>query len=126
MHDELARSGESESVDGAAYIASLSDGIALKSNALYILRGLRRMASFRQAVYVAENIKQLAMEQAGSAESLLDSAVEKFSGLARDLENTDDDGTSHFDSAIEALSVAREGARIKIYTDIDKLDQWIG
>lgn len=126
VHDELARSGESDSVDGAAYMASLLDGIALKSDALYILRGLRRMASFRQAVYLAENIKQLAVEQAGSVESLLDSAVEKFSSLARDLENTEDDGTPYFDSATEALSIARQGARLKIFTDIDKLDQWTG
>jgi replicative DNA helicase len=126
VHDELVRSGELDSVDGAAYIASMVDGIVLKSDVLYVLRGLRRMASFRQAVYLAENIKTLALEQAGGVESLLDSAVEKFSSLARDLENTEDDGTPYFDSAIEALSVAREGARLKIYTDIDKLDQWTG
>jgi replicative DNA helicase len=126
VHDELVRSGELDSVDGAAYIASMVDGIVLKSDVLYVLRGLRRMASFRQAVYLAENIKTLALEQAGGVESLLDSAVEKFSSLARDLENTEDDGTPYFDSAIEALSVAREGARLKIYTDIDKLDQWSG
>ena len=126
VHDELSRSGELDSVNGAAYIASLVDGIAFKSDVLYVLRGLRRMASFRQAVYLADQIKTLALEQAGGVESLLDSAVEKFSSLARDLENTEDDGTPYFDSAIEALSVAREGARLKIYTDIDKLDQWTG
>jgi replicative DNA helicase len=84
VHDELARSGESDPVE-VAYIASLLDGIALKSDVLYVLRGLRRMASFRQAAYLADGIKQLAMEQAGTAESLLDSAVERFSSLARDL-----------------------------------------
>ena len=126
VHDEFARVGESESVGGTPYIASLLEGIALRGDVLYIIRGLRRMASFRGAVYLAENIKQLAMEQAGSAESLLDSAVEKFSSLARDIESTEDDGTPYFDSAAEALLVAREGARLKIYTDIDKLDQWTG
>jgi replicative DNA helicase len=126
VHDEFSRCGESDSVGGTPYIASLLDGIALQGDILYIVRGLRRMASFRQAVHLSENIKQLAMEQAGSAESLLDSAVEKFSNLARDLESTEDDGTPYFDSATEALSVARQGACLKIYTDIDKLDQWTG
>ena len=126
VHDEFARSGESESVGGTAYLASLLDGIALQGDILYVVRGLRRMASFRQAVHLAENIKQLAIEQAGSAEALLDSTVERFSTLARDLESTEDDGTSYFDSAAEALTIAREGARLKIYTDIDKLDQWTG
>ena len=67
------------------------------------------MAAYRQAVHLAENIKELALQQSGSVESLLDSAVEKFSSLARDLESTEDDGTPYFDSASQALAVAREG-----------------
>ena len=126
VNDELVRSGESEAAGGIPYLASLIDGIALKGDLLYLLRGLRRMASFRQAVHLAENIRQLAWEQAGDVESLLDSAVEKFSTLARELESTEDDGTPYFDSASEALAVARQGARLKVYTDVDKLDQWTG
>ncbi|MGC1493621.1 MAG: DnaB-like helicase C-terminal domain-containing protein, partial [Candidatus Acidiferrum sp.] len=90
------------------------------------LRGLRRMAAFRLAVHLAENIKELAFQQAGSVESLLDSAVEKFSSLARDIENTEDDGTPYFDSSSMALSVAREGARLKVCTDVPELDAWTG
>jgi replicative DNA helicase len=126
VHDELARSGEIEVVGGTSYIASLLDGIALQSDIVYILRGLRRMASFRQMIYIGENIKQLAFEQSGSVDSLLDSAIEQFSDLARDIESADDDGTPYFDSASEALCLARQGARLKIYTDVDKLDQWTG
>jgi replicative DNA helicase len=126
IHDELSRNGEAEAVGGIAYVASLCDGVALKSDVLYVLRGLRRMAAFRQTVHLAENIKQLALEQAGSAESLLDSALERFSSLARDLESTEDDGLPYFDSASQALAIARQGARLKIYTDIEKLDQWTG
>ncbi|HXN24855.1 MAG TPA: DnaB-like helicase C-terminal domain-containing protein [Candidatus Dormibacteraeota bacterium] len=57
---------------------------------------------------------------------MIDSAIERFSRLARDIENTEDDGTPYFDSSIQALSVAKEGARLKIYCDIPKLDQWTG
>ena len=126
VHDELVKNKEAERAGGVAYVAGLLEGIALQGDVLYVLRGLRRMAAFRQAVHLAENVKQLALAQAGSAESLLDSAVEQFSGLARDLEGTEDDGASYFDSASQALAVAREGARLKIYTDVDKLDQWTG
>ena len=126
VHDELTRNGETEAVGGIAYVASLCDGIALKSDVLYVLRGLRRMAAFRQAIHLAENIQELALQQSGSVESLLDSAVETFSSLARNLESTEDDGTPYFDSASQALAVAREGARLKVYTDVDKLDQWTG
>ena len=126
VHDELVQSNEGDAAGGVVYLASLLDGIALQGDTLYVLRGQRRMASFREAVHLAETIKNLAIEQAGSIEGLLDSAVEKFSNLAPDLENTDDDGTPYFDSASEALSVARQGAALKIYTDINKLDQWTG
>jgi replicative DNA helicase len=126
IHDELARSGKTDAAGGTPYLASLLNGTALHGDILYILRGLRRMASFRQTIHLSETIKEIAFEQSGSVESLLDSAVEKFSNLARDLESTDDDGTPYFDSASEALCVARQGARLKIYTDVDKLDKWTG
>ena len=126
VYDDLKRNGDIEAVGGIAYFASLVDGIALKSDVLYILRGLRRMATFRQAIHLAENVKELALEQSGSIEALLDSAIEKFSNLACDIESTEDDGTPYFDSASQALAVAREGARLKIFTDVDKLDRWTG
>lgn len=126
VHDELTRSGNSEAAGGIAYVASLLDGLVLQSDILYVLRGLRRMASSRQVVRLADSIMQHAWEQRGSIEALLDSAVEKFSTLARDLESTDDDGKPYFDSASEALSTARDGARLKIYADIPKLDAWTG
>jgi replicative DNA helicase len=126
VYDALITSEGIESVGGTGYLSGLVDGVALRGDTLYILRGLRRMASFRQTIYAAENVKQLAMEQVGSAESLLDAAVEKFSMLARELESTEDDGKAYFDAAIEALSIARQGARLKIFTDINKLDQWTG
>jgi replicative DNA helicase len=126
MHDGLGLEGKSESAGGTPYLASLMDGAVRAGDVLYILRGLRRMAAFRQAIHLAENVKQLAFEQAGSAEVLLDCAVEKFSGLARDIESTEDDGVPYFDASTQALSVAREGARLKIYTDIPELDAWTG
>jgi replicative DNA helicase len=125
-HDELTLLGNSDAAGGTPYLASLTDGVARTGDVLYVLRGLRRMAAFREAIHLAEHVKQLAFEQAGSAEALLDSVVEKFSGLARDIENTEDDGASYFDASTQALSVAREGARLKIYTDIPELDAWTG
>lgn len=126
VYDVLASSDGIETVGGIAYLSGLVDGIPLRGDTLYIVRGLRRMATFRQAIYAAENIKRFAFDQVGSAESLLDSAVETFSVLARELESTEDDGKAYFDAAIEAISMARQGARLKIFTNIDKLDQWTG
>lgn len=50
VHDELVKNGDAEAAGGVAYVASLLEGIALKSDVLYVLRGLRRMAAFRQAM----------------------------------------------------------------------------
>jgi replicative DNA helicase len=126
VHDTLTMSGQIEHAGGIAYVADLLNAKALSSDVLYIVRGVRRMAAFRQAVYLAENIKALALEQGGTVENLLDSAVEKFGSLAREIESTEDDGVTYFDSASEALAVARKGARLKVYTDIEMLDQWTG
>ena len=126
VHDTLSVAGELECAGGIGYVADLLDAKALSPDLLYVLRGLRRMAAFRQAVHLAENIRNLALEQGGTVEDLLDSAVEKFGTLAREIETTDDDGATYFDSASEALAVARQGARLKIYTDIEMLDQWTG
>ena len=126
MHDRLGLEGNSESAGGTPYLASLTDGALRAGDVLYVVRRLRRMSTFRQAIHLAENVKQLAFEQAGSAEALLDSAVEKFSDLARDIESTEDDGVPYFDASTQALSVAREGARLKIYADIPELDAWTG
>jgi len=126
VHDALSLAGELESAGGIAYVSDLLNGKAVSSDVFYIVRGLRRMAAFRQTVHLAENIKTLAMEQCGSVGELLDSAVGKFGDLARDIESTEDDGVPYFDSASEALAVARQGARLKIYTGIEMLDQWTG
>src|SRR5260370_33414924 len=88
VHDELVKNNGAEQAGGVAYVARLLGGIALKSDGLYVLRGLRRMAAFRQAVDVAEHVQQLALKQAGSGESLVGSAVEKLSSLAPGHEYT--------------------------------------
>jgi replicative DNA helicase len=126
VYDELVRNGQCEVAGGAAYVSSLGDGVANAGDILYVLRGIRRMAVYRQVIHVAENIKQLAFEQAGTVETLLDSAVERFSNLARDIESTEDGGTSYFHASLKALSDTRQGVRLKIYAGIPQLDAWTG
>jgi replicative DNA helicase len=126
VHDRLSVSGQLEAAGGIGYVAALLDTKAVSSDVLYIVRGLRRMAAFRDAVHLAECIKALALEQRGTVEELLDGAVERFGTLAREIETTEDDGTPYFDSSTGALAIAREGAGLKIYTDIERLDQWTG
>src|ERR1700687_3486009 len=123
---ELTRAQKLEAAGGGAYVSSLVQSIGLAGGVDYILRGLRRMTALRRAVHIAENIKQLALEQTGSVGLLADAAVEQFSSLAREIDCADDDGTPYFDASTAALSTAKEGARIKIYTDVSELDAWTG
>src|ERR1700719_2929527 len=80
IYDEFTKLGESESeaVGGLAYISSMTDGVLTIGDILFILRGLRRMATFRHIVNITDSLQQLAFEQAGGAESLIDSAIERF------------------------------------------------
>jgi replicative DNA helicase len=54
---------------------------------------------------------------------LLDSVIQQFSELARELESIEDDGTTYFDAATQKLAELREGARLTIFTDVDRLDR---
>jgi replicative DNA helicase len=123
LHDALSRAGQLDRAGGEAYFASLADGVHRGSNLLSGAGSLRRMATLRVLARSADQIKALALEPGRDAEQLLDASIEKLSNLARDLAALDDDGTSYFEAAAQKLAELREGARLKIYTGIEKLDQ---
>jgi len=52
VHDRLSVSGQLEAAGGIGYVAALLDTKAVSSDVLYIVRGLRRMAAFRDAVHL--------------------------------------------------------------------------
>jgi replicative DNA helicase len=126
LHDAFTVAGTLDGIGGTAYLASLADGIHRGSDALSGARSLRRMATFRDIAHRAEQIKTLALEQAGAVEQLLDGAIDQFSGLARELEGIEDEGTTYMEASSQKLAELREGARLKIFTDIERLDQWTG
>ncbi len=124
IYDRLAASKSLEAAGDIAYLSSLVDGVHKGSDVLTGARSLRRMATFRRVIHLSERVQKLAFEQAGSAEQLLDGAIEQLSELAQELESIEDDGTTYFDAGTEKLAELRQGARLKIYTDVDRLDQW--
>jgi len=122
----LLRSGQIEAAGGVAYLSAISDGIPLAGDMMHAARRLRQMAVYRQTIYAADSIKQLAFEQSASPASFLDAAIEKLAALARDMESSQDDGITHFDAASRALMELDQDAGPKIYTDVDQLDRIIG
>jgi replicative DNA helicase len=126
LHDGLSRRGQLECSGGTDYVACLADGVHRGGDLLHGAGSLRRMATLRAIARSADQLKSLALEPGRDAEQLLNSAIERLSNLARDLAALDDDGTTYFDAATQKLAELREGARLKILTDIDRLDQWTG
>jgi replicative DNA helicase len=126
VHDALIRTGQADKVGGTAYLSGISDGIPLASDMMHAAQRLRQMAVYRQAIYAADSIKNLAFEQAESPLKFLDAAIERLSALARDMESAQDDGVTHFDAASRALMELDQDSGPKVYTDVDQLDRIIG
>ncbi len=126
VHDELLRIGKSEDVGGAPYLSSISDGIPLAGDMLHATSRLRQMAVYRQTLHEAEKIRSLVLSQVDSPLKVIDAAIERLSALARDMENTQDDGHTHFDAASRALLELGQNPGPKIYTDVDQLDRIVG
>jgi replicative DNA helicase len=62
LYDAFTLAGSLEAVGGIAYVASLGDGVHRGSDMLPGARSLRRMATFRQVLHLAERVKMLAFE----------------------------------------------------------------
>jgi replicative DNA helicase len=126
VHDALIRNGKIEKAGGVAYLSGISDGIPLAGDMMHAARRLRQMAVCRRSIHVADSIKHLAFERTDSPLQFLDGAIEQLSALARETEEGQDDGITHFDAANRALMELGQDSVPKIYTDVDKLDQLIG
>lgn len=65
-------------------------------------------------------------QHGGQTEQIIERAIDKLSEIARKADELDEHGTSYFDAATQALTELREDPGPKIYTDVDRLDQWTG
>lgn len=126
-YEALSSSGQLEAAGGIGYVSSLTDGIPTSGDsALFSCKTIRKLAASVEIVLVSNTMKTLAFENRDHPEQILDQYIEKLSGIARDIESSEDDGISYFDAAYKALAELRQGPRVKIFTDVDKLDQWTG
>jgi replicative DNA helicase len=73
-----------------------------------------------------EGLQNLAFEAGSNIAELLDTAIETLSNQARDIDETDHLGISHFDAATRKLAELKQGPRVKILTGVDKLDKLTG
>jgi len=84
LSDELHRRGELEASGGAAYLASLADGVPRVSNVEHYARIVKEKAMLRNLVHAANRIQQNALDGEEGADAILDDAESKIFALAED------------------------------------------
>jgi len=84
LTDELRRKGELESAGGAAYLASLVDGVPRISNVAHYARIVKEKSLLRHLVHTAHAIEQRALEAELDADEMLDTAESDIFRLAED------------------------------------------
>jgi len=84
LSEELRRKGELESAGGAAYLASLVDGVPRISNVPHYVRIVKEKSLLRHLVHTAHSIEQRALEAELGADEMLDTAESDIFRLAED------------------------------------------
>jgi len=74
LSEELGRRRELESVGGAAYLSSLTDGLPRRSSIEHYVRIVKDKAMLRGLIHAANSAIARALEQSDSAEEVLDAA----------------------------------------------------
>jgi len=74
LTEELLRHKELEAVGGAAYLASLTDGVPRRSSLEHYVRIVRDKAMLRSLIHASNSVIAQALEQASTAAEVIDSA----------------------------------------------------
>ncbi|HET9480547.1 MAG TPA: DnaB-like helicase N-terminal domain-containing protein, partial [Candidatus Polarisedimenticolia bacterium] len=82
LKNELLRSGDLDSVGGAAYISSLVDGVPKSANVEHYARIVKEKSILRNLIDAGNRIIHLCYEGEGGAEDLLDEAQKQIFSIA--------------------------------------------
>ena len=84
LAEELARQGELESIGGATYLSSLTDGMPRSTNVEHYARIVKEKSLLRKMISVSNGIITQCLEASEDAEKLLDQAENNIFQLAED------------------------------------------
>jgi replicative DNA helicase len=84
LTEQLQRSGELESVGGAAYVSQLMDGVPHITNVEHYARIVKEKSLLRGLIHVTSAIQQQALEAEEDADTILDRAESSIFQLAED------------------------------------------
>jgi replicative DNA helicase len=93
LTEELLRTSELETVGGAGYISSLTDGQPRLSNIEHYVRIVKEKATLRRLIHISDSIRARAMDGSEEAEDILDSAESLVLSIGEQQVRT---GFSHF------------------------------
>ncbi len=84
LTEQLQRSGELESVGGAAYVSQLMDGVPHITNVEHYARIVKEKSLLRGLIHATSAIQQQALEAEDDADAILDRAESSIFQLAED------------------------------------------
>jgi len=126
VYDEIKRLGDLEGENLLKYLGNMGQETHLITDIVYGAKKLRQLSMFRESIGLLENVMGLLQRTDGQLEPILDGTVEKISEIARKCGELDEQGVTYFDAAAQALAELGGDAGPKIYSDVDRLDQWTG
>jgi len=84
LAEELLRYKELDAVGGAAYLASLTDGVPRRSSLEHYVRIVRDKAMLRSLIHASNSVITQALEQASSAAEVIDAAESSLFNIAEE------------------------------------------
>ncbi len=84
LAEELLRYKELEAVGGAAYLASLTDGVPRRSSLEHYVRIVRDKAMLRSLIHASNSVIAQALEQTSSAAEVIDAAESSLFNIAEE------------------------------------------
>ena len=84
LAEELLRYKELEAVGGAAYLASLTDGVPRRSSLEHYVRMVRDKAMLRSLIHASNSVIAQALEQSNSAAEVIDAAESSLFNIAEE------------------------------------------
>ena len=120
----LGRQGKLEQVGGMVYLAQIPDGLPRSSNTDFYARIVKEKSIYRQMIYAAEAVKNMALDPEAQVGKVADQAVEMFSNLMH--------WDTHYlvmtrkQAAMSLLGQLEKAQDSKILLGIPKVDEFIG
>lgn len=126
VYDAIGRMGDLQGATLLQSLANLGQEAHLTPEIMYAVRELRHLSMSRESLRLLDNVKVLLQQRGGQTEQIIEGAIDKLSEIARETDELDEQGITYFDAAEQALAELGNDTRTKIYTDVNRLDEWTG